>query len=505
MAYSRFYLASLVGIVLFGGIATPLLSAPVSANSGAYVTVGNVTVSPQNPEPGERVTITAQFRNSGSSSGAIQVTQVDLSGVSSSSPADNIGELGPGDSVQIPFSATFEEVGQQRLTVILRGQNPDGTVFSVEKPVYVDVEQSGGVSLAFSTVFDTDPASGATTPINATIANGDSEPITGIQLNVNGSGSVENPERIEGSIDAGSEESFEYDVTFDEIGGQTLTGTVTYTTSEGVTRTTTKSVSVDVAEPTVEADLSAASSSNQSTTTIVELTNFGNTEFSNIEVTATANGETVGRKLMADIKPDSSDSVMFNIGSSVDGSVTYTARFTAAAETRTKTVMNQSPVTGEIRLVSIESTQTGGRITLEGDAANIGGTNAESVLLSVNSTDAVSPSAPMGEYYVGEVEANEFSTFELTATVQSSTASVPVEISYIVDGTRVTTIQQIEIVMMNTSSTDERNSTGAQAQNQGPPAERSSTGPPIETLGIIIAVIVIGASGFIVYRWRQDQ
>ncbi|WP_248896368.1 hypothetical protein [Haloplanus halobius] len=510
MNRSRLLTALLVSAIVGSCLVAPLTSVGAAQStadeSEAYVSIGNVSVSPQYPGPDEQVTVTATFRNSANSGGAAKLTEASLRGpgVSRRSSADNLGDLGPGDSIEVPFSTTFEETGQKRLTVVLRGHGPDGSVFVVERPVYVTVEESSGISLAFSPVFDADPAAGAETPINVTLANGDSEAVTGIQLELNGSGTVEDPQRVKGSIGAGSEQTFQYDVTFDGTGTQTLSGDVTYTTSEGMRRTATKSADIEVSEPDISAGLTARSATDGSVETNVELTNFGNAAFSDVEVVASAGGDVVARNLMEDVDPDSSRSVRFDVPSSVDGTVTYTATYTAAGTTHTTAVQDQSAVSGEIRLVSVATSRSGAGVTLQGDAANIGSTTAESVLLRVVDTDDVDPTAPVGEYYVGEIEGSEFGTFELSAETGSNASTIPVEVTYVVDGDRVTSIQRIDIASISGSSgqaatggSDEQ----AAGEEQGPP---SDGGPPILGIGIAVLVVIAGAVGFGIRRWRSQ-
>ncbi|SEA10748.1 Uncharacterized conserved protein [Haloplanus vescus] len=483
-------------------LAVPMATIGSAQSDSAYVTIGNVSVSPQTPEPGEQITVTAELQNSESSSGAAEISEVALQGPGQArrSTTNDLGDLGPGDAIEVPLSTSFESEGEKRLNIVLRGTSPSGGVFVIERPVYIDVERSSGVSMAFSTVYDDDAAAGAETPVNVTVANGDSEQITGVQLELNGS-TVDNPDRIRGSIDGGSQHVFAYDVTFDEVGTQTLRGEVTYTTAEGVTRTATKSVEMTVEEPAVRGDLSAQTTSDGDTE--VELTNFGNTGFSDIEVTATADDQVVARNLMGDIDPDSNESVTFDIPSSVDGTVTYTATYTAAGTTHTTTLRDQAAVSGEIRLVSVQSSAAGSGVTIQGDAANLGSTTAESVLVSVPDTEAVSPTSPSGQYYVGEVEGSEFGTFELTASRQSNVSSVPVEITYVVDGDRVTTTQQIDVDSASMGASAAASSGEQNAASRPDEPGGGSGGLPMTAIGAVVALLVVVGVGFGVYRWRN--
>ncbi|GGM65275.1 hypothetical protein J2752_000320 [Halarchaeum rubridurum] len=143
-------LAALVVVSALGAFA-PAASAAVgssggggdtvaAASMGAYVTVGNVTVEPDDPVVGERTTITATFESAAASTESAEITEVSVRGPSTFVTADDVGTLGPGTAVTVPFSTAFESSGEKRLTVTLRGIASNGSVFVVEKPIYVDVD-----------------------------------------------------------------------------------------------------------------------------------------------------------------------------------------------------------------------------------------------------------------------------------------------------------------------------------------------------------------------------
>lgn len=113
-----------------------------STSTDAYVTVGNVSVAPDDPVTGEDVLVEATFKSTESSSGSARITEVSLRGPSTFVTADDVGSLGPGSSVTIPFSTSFESAGQKRLTVSMRGYKPDGSIFVVKKPVYITVDEA---------------------------------------------------------------------------------------------------------------------------------------------------------------------------------------------------------------------------------------------------------------------------------------------------------------------------------------------------------------------------
>ncbi|ERH08200.1 MAG: hypothetical protein J07HN4v3_00566 [Halonotius sp. J07HN4] len=161
--------------------------------------------------------------------------------------------------------------------------------------------------------------------------------------------------------------------------------------------------------------------------------------------------------------------------------------------------VTESDLRGDVRLTSTSVTGSN-TVVIEGDAANTGGTDVDSVLLSIPSTDSVSPTPPNGEYYVGGVETSEFGTFELTADISNNTDSVPVDITYISTGEnrgdeRVTKTQQIQLEEQSPAAPQPRQ---AQATTAG--VSSSDSGPPIAIIGVVAALVVIGAIGLMLWR-----
>jgi len=116
--------------------------AAAAVSTGSYITVGNVTVEPDDPVVGEQTTITATFESAEASTESAEITEVSVRGPSTFVTADDVGTLGPGTSLTVPFSTSFESAGEKRLTVTIRGIASNGSVFVVKKPVYVDVDDA---------------------------------------------------------------------------------------------------------------------------------------------------------------------------------------------------------------------------------------------------------------------------------------------------------------------------------------------------------------------------
>ena len=159
--------------------------------------------------------------------------------------------------------------------------------------------------------------------------------------------------------------------------------------------------------------------------------------------------------------------------------------------------VQETELRGEIRLTSVEATG-GGAVTIEGDAANVGNSDAESVLLRIPDTGNVSPRSPNGEYFVGGVDASEFATFDLTADADPEAESVPVEITYIVEDERVTKTQQVGLGSANRSAPTP--TTQAAAGDAPPAAGPSASGPPLVPIAIGGVLLVVAVAGIVLWR-----
>lgn len=153
---------------------------------------------------------------------------------------------------------------------------------------------------------------------------------------------------------------------------------------------------------------------------------------------------------------------------------------------------------GRIQLTGIETTSVGTRITIDGDAANVGTTDAQSVLLSIQATDGVTPVQPSGEYFIGTVEGSEFGTFELTANVEESVSAVPVLVEWTVDDER-----RSEVVQLNIGTGTQRS--GGNTPSSG----RGSGGGSSGILGntgvgtLVLVLVVIGIPLIAYFAWKR--
>ena len=346
-----------------------------------------------------------------------------------------------------------------------------------------------------------EPVVGETTTFNITVTNQEGSnsivDVSSIMLRTN----QEHYDRVEdvGSLAPGGSLTVQMTTTFAEAGEKTLKAHVSAErASGGDLRAYYTPVTVDVQDLDINGGLSTVTNGSDETT--VTFTNYGNVELSDIEITATTNGSVRDRRDMFDVNPDGESSVTFDTGEYETDIVTFTAMYTARGERyeTTRTATRDQQVTGEIRLTSIDVTASGSTISIDGEAANIGGTDVQSVLISIPNTDGITPAGGSGEYFVGSVDASEFSTFELAAIVDRDT--VPITVTYIADNDRVTTTQMIDVSSVNTT-TGAAERTQPEATSTG--GGQSQSGVPF--LPIILGVVLVLALGGVGrYLWNRE-
>lgn len=390
---SRRDVLAVVMLVIIGGLGATGGAAPIAS---ATSNISGVSVSPDDPVTGERVTVEVNVNNLESASGPISIERVSLrksSGTETYQRIQEVGSVGPGGSISVPLATSFENAGEKRLEVSVLIREPGGATRGYEYPI-----------------------------------------------------------------------------------------------------------SIDVSELRVRTDLSATTADNRSTTVTFE--NVGNVNISEIELTGTVGDDTLDTRYLAETEPGTSRSVTFDTDGYRGESVTFNASYVAKGERYTTSTTHtvKYAVPGEIRLTSVETRQTGSGILIDGDAANVGGTDAQSVLVSVDETDSVRPASPSGDYYLGTIETGEFSTFELTAEVGSETDSIPVEVTYIVDADQVTATQRVPIEASSNAETDESRGGSTDRTDSG---GGSFGGIRLMAIGAGVALLV-AIIGFGLYR-RRDR
>ncbi len=96
---------------------------------------------------------------------------------------------------------------------------------------------------------------------------------------------------------------------------------------------------------------------------------------------------------------------------------------------------------GQITLTDVDAVAQGSSLELSATASNVGSEQVESVVVSLPDSADVDGR----EYFVGGVEASDFSSFTISTTVDRNVTSVPVEVTYVVDGVQKTVTTEVPV------------------------------------------------------------
>ena len=96
---------------------------------------------------------------------------------------------------------------------------------------------------------------------------------------------------------------------------------------------------------------------------------------------------------------------------------------------------------GQITLTDVDAIAQGSSLELSATASNVGSERVESVVVSLPDSADVDGR----EYFVGGVDGSDFSSFTISTTVDENITSVPVEVTYVVDGVQKTVTTEVPV------------------------------------------------------------
>ncbi|MBX0285930.1 CARDB domain-containing protein [Haloarcula salinisoli] len=489
-----------------------------AAAADARVTLTDTTVTPATPTAGAPITAETTLRLSAGSDTSMTVDEVRVvdpsDGDAVLGTATDLGRLSPGETLDVPVTFTVNESGSRDLQLVAVGTDSDGDRTEATRPLTVGVEPG-----APQVEVETDQVvAGAESTVQATVSNPTTAPLRGVEVTVAGGESRQTVP----TLAAGASETVNLTAVVPDTGDGTVEVRTRYITPNGVEResvtsapVTVESLSTDVGirvqrpqnDDTQQAagDLTGllgggGSSALQSQSESedgssgdrvdVTVTNFGNTPVDEVVLTAEdsdgARLSSVGRFALADtLSPGDETTVTVDLSrvQSTDG-----VRFVASYESpegRSETALRYGyrAQRGKARLTGLDVSVTeGGRVTVDGNLANVGDGEVTSAVVAVQPAEGLQPAYPQRDYFVGTVDASSFAPFELTAQADVENATqVPIQVTYAVDGEQVTRNATVPL----------------------PPAQSGPGGGPVSP-GMALAILLglAAAAGATVYVTR---
>lgn len=161
---------------------------------------------------------------------------------------------------------------------------------------------------------------------------------------------------------------------------------------------------------------------------------------------------------------------------------------------QTGKLTRQVEVIGQHSLIftSLEVYRAGNRYTISGDLNNFGITDAKNVMISVAESDKVVAVQPYARYYIGTLETDDFSSFELSAqAVSGNVANIPVVIEFRDPNNAYMSIR--ENISISTSSIASASAT----------SEEEKESPFM--LWAVAGILAIGIAALIYNSWKKRR
>lgn len=477
--------ASLLVVIVLCSLAAV---APTATAQSTSVVVTNATYTPSAPAAGDTFEVRATIQNQAGAAGPFTVNEVAVEvpgrGPAGWTKASDLGVLSPGTTMEVGLAATVEEPGWHQLRVYVYGQTATGRAVRVTYPVTVHVVEPQRPQLDAELE---DGVVGAESAVTLTVANGLTTPVRNAQVELSGTNvRIDRPRRVQSALGGEAEANYTFDVTPTRAGDQRLTAHLTYTDANGERRTISETFryAVDALERDVRLDV--ATVRGESPGVEITVVNLGNARIEEVSVTGETGDATLSTGLVDGIEPRETETVRLNVTNlaAVGSELTVRAEYETAGERHeaVRTVRGVF-VPGRISLTGIEVTETGdGRVRVTGTASNVGTTRVQAVTVRVRSGDTAGPVDPGTEYFVGAVDASDFSSFTLNARVDSGNeTTIPLEVTYLVDG-------------------DQRTQMAEATYDPPETTERRGSGLPVVGAGLLLAVAVAG-----VFIWRRRR
>ncbi|QGA81858.1 hypothetical protein [Halomicrobium sp. LC1Hm] len=491
---------SLVALLVVGTVA--LAVGPVTGASAGVVSI-STTTTPDQPAPGDTVTISTTISNPAAASDNYQLRSVEVRETTADNSTlynstDESSTIEPGESTTRDLGVDIEERGEQQFVLhvqVLSG----GDVINFERNVTVTAGETdpalslsgGAVGADGDATFDLSVSNARTGPIRAVTVDLSS---TDLQL--------DEDRRVVSQLDAGAERTLQFSASDVEPGEKTVEAAVSYTTDDGEFKSVTRELTTtaDRAENPGEVSLSSVevSGANGELKVSGQANNGGETNVSGVTVAVEDGKYSLGEAQSSAFvgSLDASSSNGFELDATVpEGAstaaipLTVNYRLDGREISRTVTVREDFSGSGNITLTGVRTEQVGSQLTVRGSASNLGTSNASAVKVSVGQNELIQPAQSQSSYFVGNVPQSDFKSFQVDARLTgdtNETVAVPVEVSYRVNGQRITKTTTVPYTPR---------ATGAAAEQ---PQRDSSM--PVVLIGGIVLVVVAGGLAYRRYR-----
>jgi len=321
----RYGVGTLVVLILVGTTFGPVTAAGATTTQTTYVFISDVSVSDESPETGDRVTFDVTVQVSGESDGGFEMSWLSLRTQSGESLAyaEDFGTLGPGNSLTVELSTTFETAGPK--TVIVEGGGlytneaagrtlNNRVLLDVEEPSVEETTQPGitietghpvGDNERNRIIMNEQPVAQTQTNFSVLVSNPNDDPLENVELVLDSNNTAIEPKRYtEAEIGGMNDSSYVLSTVVHEPGPTELVARLQH--ADGKTEMT-KTIDVEPLDP--EVSMFTEIKNGKLHTSVV---NLGNVRLDNFAIEGYGHSEPVG---FGKIEPGEHKNATLDMGS----------------------------------------------------------------------------------------------------------------------------------------------------------------------------------------------
>ncbi|WP_089649784.1 CARDB domain-containing protein [Halobacterium hubeiense] len=311
-----------------------------AGSSDLFVTISDTTISDDEPETGDTITITPTIHHSSASEGGFRITEVVVTASTGEtlSSVDNLGTIGADESIDVPLRATFDTAGEKHLTITVRGvqTNSSGAVEvidTIDYPVYVSVSEptSDDPEPAPQLDIDADTAVANTAvPVNVTVSNGRESDLSDLSVRLNAvNQSLDTETQLKPTLAAGNLTTFSFEIQPAAAGNLTLRAVLD---AEEETVETTRSIPVRELRSEIAVDATVLTQ-NDSRYLQYRVTNLGNAPAHDVTIVGQAGETQLPAAGIGTVAPATSQTALIPADVPPNTSVTLQSSYTVGTET----------------------------------------------------------------------------------------------------------------------------------------------------------------------------
>jgi hypothetical protein len=236
---------------------------------------------------------------------------------------------------------------------------------------------------------------------------------------------------------------------------------------------------------------------------------------SGVQIIPSGDGSTItpGSTFIGAISSNTEVTKTFSVTPSREGNITFQVKYLNGLNAHTTSLtipitFSEDKTQADLLISDTVVTQSSGTTHITGNVNNAGLKDANGVVVTTGGS--VTPVDPYKQAVIGSLATNDFSSFEVTFTDRTNSASVPLVITYKdANGNSLTQTVNVDIKSSTSNMTAGGSggapSGGAPSGTMGAPGQRGGIVGTLEGLALPIVAILVVIGGAALYIRRRRQ